>query len=65
MENVLTTMDPRLRDILISVAAFVVLLLLIAIFSLTFGGGFAYLAAIIVFLIIMSGAGLMVNQKAK
>jgi hypothetical protein len=65
MENVLNTMDPRLRDILISVAAFGVLLLLIAILPLIFGGGIAFLAAIIVFIIMMSGAGIMVNQKAK
>jgi fatty-acid desaturase len=65
MENVLNTLDPRLRDILISVAAFMVLLLLIAILPFFFGGGIVFLAAIIVFIIIMSWAGLMVNQKVK
>lgn len=65
MENVLNTLDPRLRDILISVAAFGVLLLLIAILPLFLGGGIPFLAAIIVFIIILSGAGIMVNQKAK
>jgi hypothetical protein len=65
MENVLNTLDPRVRDILISVAAFMVLLLLIAILPFFFGGGIVFLAAIIVFIIIMSGAGLLVNQKVK
>ncbi len=61
----MNTMDPRLRDILISVAAFAVLLLLIAILPFIFGGGIVFLAALIVFIIILSGAGLMVNQKVK
>ena len=65
MENRMKTMDPRLRDILISVAAFAVLLLLIAILPFFFGGGIVFLAALIVFIIILSGAGLWVNQKVK
>jgi len=59
------TMDPRLRDILISVAAFAVLLLLIAVLPLIIGGGIAFLAALIVFIVMMSVAGIMVNQKPK
>ena len=58
-------MDPRLRDILISVAAFAVLLLLIAVLPLVIGGGIAFLTALIVFIAMISGAGIMVNRKAK
>ncbi|MDD1704757.1 MAG: hypothetical protein LUP97_06000 [Methanoregula sp.] len=65
MENVTNTMDPRLRDILISVAAFAVLLLLIAVLPLVIGGGIAFLTALIVFIVMISGAGIMVNRKAK
>jgi hypothetical protein len=65
METALNTMDPRLKDIIISVAAFAVLLLLIAILPLFLSAGIAYLAAIIVFIIVMSGAGILINQKAK
>ena len=65
MQNVRKTMDPRLMDILISVAAFAVLLLLFAILPIFLNAGIAYLAAFIVFIIVMSGAGLMLLQKAK
>jgi len=65
MENVMNTMDPRLRDILISVAAFAVLLLLIAVLPFIIGSGIAFLAALIVFIVMMSVAGIMVNQKPK
>ncbi|MDD1705581.1 MAG: hypothetical protein LUQ12_00920 [Methanoregulaceae archaeon] len=65
METVQKAMDPRLMDILISVAAFAVFLLLIMVLPFLINPGTAYLAAVIVFIIIMSGAGIMINRKAK
>jgi len=65
METVRKAMDPRLMDIIISVAAFAVFLLLIAVLPLLLNAGIAYLAAIIGFIIIMAVAGIMINQKAK
>lgn len=58
-------MDPRIMDIIISVAAFAVFLLLIGILPLFLNAAIAYLAAIVVFIAIMCIAGIMINQKAK
>lgn len=65
METAWNTMDPRLRDILISVAAFAVFLILIATLPMFLSAGIAYLAAVIVFIAVMATAGLMINQTAK
>jgi hypothetical protein len=65
MENARNTMDPRLRDIIISVAAFAVFLILIAILPMFLSTGIAYLAAVIVFIVVMAAAGLRINQTAK
>lgn len=65
MENARTTMDPRIMDIIISAAAFAVLLVLIEILPLILNEGIAYLVAIIVFIGVMSMAGIMLNRKAK
>jgi len=65
MENIWNTMDPRLMDIIISVVAFVALLILMVLLPLYLSAGIAYLIAIIVFIIMMSGAGIMINLKAK
>jgi hypothetical protein len=65
METVRKAMDPRIMDIIISVAAFAVFLLLIGILPLFLNAAIAYLAAIVVFIAIMCIAGIMINQKAK
>jgi hypothetical protein len=65
METVRKAMDPRLMDIIIAAAAFAAFLLLIEILPLFLNTAIAYLAAIIIFIVIMASAGIMINQKAK
>lgn len=65
MQTAQKTPDPRIMDIIISVAAFAVFLLLLLFLPSVLNAGIAYLAAVIVFIIIMSGAGLMINRKAQ
>jgi hypothetical protein len=56
-------MDARLLDIIIGVSAFLVLVVLFAVFPMFITGGIAYIAAIFVFILFLSGAGYMVNEK--
>ncbi len=56
-------MDARLLDVLIGVTGFVVLVILLAVLPLVISAGPAYLIAIIVFILFLSGAGYMVNEK--
>jgi hypothetical protein len=65
METVRKTMDPRIVDIAVAAAAFAVFLILLWILPMVLNDGIAYLATIIIFAIIMSAAGLYLNQKAK
>ncbi|MDD1709916.1 MAG: hypothetical protein LUQ37_03290 [Methanoregulaceae archaeon] len=65
METVRNTMDPRIVDIALSAGAFVVFLILIWLLPLLANDGIAYLAAIILFVIIVSAAGILLNQRAK
>jgi hypothetical protein len=64
MENRWNTMDPRLVDIIIAVVAFAVLVILMVLLPLYLSAGIAYLIAIIIFIIMISGAGIMINLKA-
>jgi len=56
-------MDARLLDVLIGVTGFVVLVVLLAVLPLVISAGPAYLIAIIVFILFLSGAGYRVNEK--
>ncbi|MGA2161046.1 MAG: hypothetical protein ABSG28_02435 [Methanoregula sp.] len=56
-------MDARLLDVLIGVTGFVVLVILLAVLPLVISAGPAYLIAIILFILFLSGAGYMVNEK--
>lgn len=56
-------MDARLLDVLIGVTGFAVLVILLAVLPLVISAGPAYLIAIIVFILFLSGAGYMVNEK--
>jgi uncharacterized membrane protein len=56
-------MDARLLDVLIGVTGFIVLVILLAVLPLVISAGPAYLIAIIVFILFLSGAGYMVNEK--
>ncbi len=56
-------MDARLLDVLIAVTGFVILVILLAVLPLVISAGPAYLIAIIIFIVFLSGAGYMVNEK--
>lgn len=58
-------MDERLLDVIIGFAAFLILVVLLAVLPMALAPmtGYAYLAAIIVFILFLSGAGYLVNEK--
>lgn len=56
-------MDARLLDVIIGVIAFLILIALLAILPMVMTAGIAYLAAIIIFTLVLSGAGYLVNEK--
>jgi hypothetical protein len=56
-------MDARLLDVVIGVSGFLVLIVLLAILPMIIVSGLAYLAAIITFIVFLSGAGYLVNEK--
>jgi hypothetical protein len=56
-------MDARLLDVVIGVSGFLVLIVLLAILPMIIVSGVAYLAAIITFIVFLSGAGYLVNEK--
>ena len=63
-------MDARLLDVIIGVAAFLILIALLALLPIvtvmvvgTAYIGAAYIIAIIIFVVFLSGAGYMVNEK--
>jgi hypothetical protein len=56
-------MDERLLDVIIGFAAFLILVLLLAVLPMVMAAGTGYLLAIIVFIIFLSGAGYLVNEK--
>jgi len=56
-------MDARLLDVIIGLIAFLILIALLAVLPIVMTAGIAYLAAIIVFIFVLSGAGYLVNEK--
>ncbi|MCK9580986.1 MAG: hypothetical protein M0Q92_11155 [Methanoregula sp.] len=56
-------MDARLLDVVIGVAAFIVLCVMLAVLPMVMTPAYAYLAAIIIFILFLSGAGYLVNDK--
>jgi hypothetical protein len=56
-------MDARLLDVIIGVIAFLILIALLALLPMVMTAAYAYLAAIIVFIFVLSGAGYLVNDK--
>lgn len=56
-------MDERLLDVIIGLAAFLILVVLLAALPMAMAAGTAYLVAIIVFALALSGAGYLVNKK--
>ena len=56
-------MDERLLDVIIGLAAFLILIVLLAVLPMVLAGGVGYLAAILGFIFFLSGAGYLVNTK--
>ncbi len=56
-------MDARLLDVVIGLAAFIVLVILLAVLPMALPAAIAYLLAIVGFIVFLSGAGYLVNDK--
>ncbi|MDD1689158.1 MAG: hypothetical protein LUQ66_00665 [Methanoregula sp.] len=56
-------MDARLLDVVIGLIAFIILVILLAVLPMALPAAIAYLAAIIGFMLFLSGAGYLVNEK--
>jgi hypothetical protein len=56
-------MDARLLDVIIGLSGFLILIVMLAILPMVMVAGAAYLAAIVIFILFLSGAGYLVNDK--
>jgi hypothetical protein len=56
-------MDARLLDVVIGLAGFLILIVMLAVLPMVMVSGAAYLAAIVIFILFLSGAGYLVNEK--
>ena len=56
-------MDARLLDVIVGVSGFLVLIAMLAVLPMITVSGMAYLAAIMIFILFLSGAGYLVNKK--
>ncbi len=56
-------MDERLLDVIIGLAGFLILVTMLAVLPMIMIAGMAYLVAIIIFIMFLSGAGYLVNEK--
>jgi hypothetical protein len=56
-------MDARLLDVIIGLAGFFILVSMLAVLPMVMVAGMAYLVAIIIFIMFLSGAGYLVNEK--
>ena len=56
-------MDARLLDAIIGLSGFLILIVMLAILPMVMVAGAAYLAAIVIFILFLSGAGYLVNDK--
>jgi hypothetical protein len=56
-------MDPRLLDVIIGLSGFFILIVMLAVLPMIMVAGFAYVAAIVIFIMFLSGAGYLVNEK--
>jgi hypothetical protein len=56
-------MDARLLDVIIGLSGFLVLIVMLAVLPMIMVSGVAYLAAIVIFILFLSGAGILVNEK--
>jgi len=56
-------MDAKLLDVVIGLAAFIILVILLAVLPMALPAAFAYLLAIVGFIVFLSWAGYRVNEK--
>jgi hypothetical protein len=56
-------MDARLLDVIIGLSGFLILIVMLAVLPMIMVSGVAYLAAIVIFILFLSGAGILVNEK--
>ena len=56
-------MDARLLDVVISVICFCLLITLLALLPKVMDAGTAYVSAVLIFILALSGAGYLVNKK--
>jgi len=56
-------MDARLLDVIIGLAGFIILIFTVAVLPMIMVAGMAYLTAIVIFIVFLSGAGYLVNEK--
>jgi hypothetical protein len=56
-------MDARLLDVVIGVMAFIILIVMLAVLPMALPAAYGYLAAIVIFILVLSGAGYLVNEK--
>ena len=56
-------MDARLLDVIIGLSGFLILIVLLAVLPMVMVAGIAYLTAIVIFILFLSGAGYLVNGK--
>jgi len=56
-------MDARLLDVVIGLSGFLILIVMLAVLPMVLVAGVAYLAAIVIFILFLSGAGYLVNEK--
>jgi hypothetical protein len=59
----ISVMDARLLDVIIGLLGFLVLIVMLAVLPLVMVSGLAYLIAIVIFILFLSGAGYLVNEK--
>ncbi|MDD1718170.1 MAG: hypothetical protein LUO88_03745 [Methanoregulaceae archaeon] len=57
------TLDVRILDVIYAIGSFLVFLALLIVLPQIISPGIAYLLAIIVFIVIMTGVGYLVNEK--
>ncbi len=56
-------MDARLLDVVISVICFCLLIALLGLLPRVMDAGTAYVSAVLIFILALSGAGYLVNKK--
>jgi len=56
-------MDARLLDVIIGLSGFFILIVMLAVLPMLMVAGIAYLGAIVIFIMFLSGAGYLVNKK--